>query len=134
MYSETEEVAKILMEMLDDLATRLSVIDEVDEQAKKMVDDAYAKMLEWEKKLVVLANGEARAFAHCRVPFSARGTRRLASWMGSRRVLRLRWNARGECSALGGTHGGEIGGAERWWDEHHQTCAARSKGAGAVDY
>merc|ERR1719352_474180 len=55
VYSETEEVAKILKEMLDDLATRLSVIDEVDVQAKKLVDDAYAKMIEWEKKLVVLA-------------------------------------------------------------------------------
>ena len=61
VYSETEEVAKILMEMLDDLATRLSVIDEVDDQAKKMVDDAYAKMLEWEKKLVVLANEADKA-------------------------------------------------------------------------
>merc|ERR1712216_319640 len=55
VYSETEEVAKILKEMLDDLATRLSVIDEVDAQAQKMVDDTYAKMLEWEKKLVLLA-------------------------------------------------------------------------------
>merc|ERR1711918_306741 len=61
VYSETEEVAKILMEMLDDLATRLSVIDEVDEQAKKLVDDAYNKMIEWEKKLVVLANEADKA-------------------------------------------------------------------------
>lgn len=58
VYSETEQVAKILKEMLDDLATRLSVIDEVDFQAKKLVDDTYGKMIEWEKKLVVLANGE----------------------------------------------------------------------------
>ena len=58
VYSETEEVAKILKEMLDDLATCLSVIDEVDAQAQKLVDDVYAKMLEWEKKLVVLADGE----------------------------------------------------------------------------
>merc|ERR1711966_559442 len=43
------------MEMLDDLATRLSVIDEVDEQAKKLVDDAYEKML------VVLANEADKA-------------------------------------------------------------------------
>jgi len=56
VYSETEEVAKILKEMLDDLATRLSVIDEVDAQAQKLVDDAYAKMVEWEKKLVALGN------------------------------------------------------------------------------
>ena len=66
VYSDTEEVAKILMEMLDDLATRLSVIDEVDDQAKKMVDDAYAKMLEWEKKLVVLANEAEIGRASCR--------------------------------------------------------------------
>jgi len=59
VYSETEEVAKILKEMLDDLATRLSVIDEVDAQAQKLVDDAYAKMVEWEKKLVALGNGES---------------------------------------------------------------------------
>lgn len=58
VYSETEEVAKILKEMLDDLATRLSVIDEVDMQSKKLVDDTYQKMIEWEKKLVVLADGQ----------------------------------------------------------------------------
>ena len=58
VYSETEEVAKILKEMLSDLSTRLSVINEVDAQAKKLVDDAYAKMVEWEKKLVKLADGK----------------------------------------------------------------------------
>jgi len=61
VYSETEEVAKILKEMLDDLATRLSVIDEVDMQAKKLVDDTYKKMIEWEKKLVVLADEADKA-------------------------------------------------------------------------
>ena len=59
------------MEMLDDLATRLSVIDEVDAQAQQLVDDAYAKMIEWEKKLVVLANGQSRALSHfCSLPRS----------------------------------------------------------------
>ena len=29
------------------------------EQAQKLVDDAYGKMVEWEKKLVALSNGEA---------------------------------------------------------------------------
>ena len=58
VYSEMEEVAKILKEMLSDLSTRLSVINEVDAQAKKLVDDAYAKMVEWEKKLVKLADGK----------------------------------------------------------------------------
>jgi len=47
--------------MLDDLATRLSVIDEVDMQAKKLVDDTYKKMIEWEKKLVVLADEADKA-------------------------------------------------------------------------
>ena len=37
IYSETEEVAKILKEILADLATRLSVINEVDMQAHKLV-------------------------------------------------------------------------------------------------
>jgi hypothetical protein len=73
VYSETEEVAKILKEMLDDLATRLSVIDEVDAQAQKLVDDAYAKMVEWEKKLVALGNGESPlslcAYTQTRMPF-----------------------------------------------------------------
>ena len=106
MYSETEEVAKILMEMLDDLATRLSVIDEVDEQAKKLVDDAYAKMLEWEKKLVVLANGEAprspiASTALCPPLHAVHGS------------LRRRWGA-GKCSAFVGTHGVGKGEPERW--------------------
>jgi hypothetical protein len=55
IYSETEEVAKILKEMLSDLATRLSVIDEVDSQSQKLLDDSYNKMVEWENKLVKLA-------------------------------------------------------------------------------
>jgi len=61
VYSETEEVAKILKEMLSDLSTRLSVINEVDAQAKKLVDDAYAKMVDWEKKLVKLADEADKA-------------------------------------------------------------------------
>ena len=61
VYSETEEVAKILKEMLSDLSTRLSVIDEVDAQAKKLVDDAYDKMVHWEKELVKLADAADKA-------------------------------------------------------------------------
>ena len=57
VYSETEEVVRILKEILDDIKTRLSVIDDVLAQAQKMVDDAYTKMVDWEKKLVVLAAG-----------------------------------------------------------------------------
>lgn len=56
VYSETEEVAKILKQMLADLATRLSVINEVDAQAQAEADKTYAKMVEWEQKLVKLAD------------------------------------------------------------------------------
>lgn len=76
VYSETEEVAKILKEMLSDLSTRLSVINEVDAQAKKLVDDAYAKMVDWEKKLVKLADGILTlAFSAALARLRARGWR-----------------------------------------------------------
>jgi len=61
VYSETEEVAKILKDMLADIESRLKIIDTVDEQAKKLVEDTEAKMVEWEKKLVVLANERDKA-------------------------------------------------------------------------
>jgi len=61
VYSETEEVAKILKDMLADIEVRLKVIDTVDEQAKKLVTDTEAKMVEWERKLVVLANQADKA-------------------------------------------------------------------------
>jgi hypothetical protein len=61
VYSETEEVAKILKEMLGDLESRLKIIDTVDEQAKKLVDDTEAKMVEWEKQLVALSNAADKA-------------------------------------------------------------------------
>ena len=56
VYSETEEVARILKEMLDDIESRLKIIDTVDEQAKKLVEDTEVKMVEWEKQLVALSN------------------------------------------------------------------------------
>ena len=59
--SAAVDVAKILKEMLSDLSTRLSVIDEVDAQAKKLVDDAYDKMVHWEKELVKLADAADKA-------------------------------------------------------------------------
>ena len=37
VYSETNEVAKILMDMLSDIEARLKVIDTVDEEVKKLV-------------------------------------------------------------------------------------------------
>merc|ERR1711903_309916 len=61
VYSETEEVAKILKEMLDDIEQRLKIIDTVDEQANKLVEDTEAKMVEWEKQLVALSNAADKA-------------------------------------------------------------------------
>merc|ERR1719263_1132920 len=61
VYSETNEVAKILMDMLSDIEARLKVIDTVDEEVKKLVEDTEAKMVEWEKKLVLLANEADKA-------------------------------------------------------------------------
>jgi len=61
VYSETEEVARILKEMLDDIESRLKIIDTVDEQAKKLVEDTEAKMVEWEKQLVALSNAADKA-------------------------------------------------------------------------
>ena len=56
VYSETEEVAKILKEMLGDLATRLSIINEVDAKAQEEANKTYDKLVEWQQKLVKLAN------------------------------------------------------------------------------
>ena len=61
IYSETEEVVKILKEMIADIATRLSVLDEVDARAQKLVDDSKAKMVEWQEKLVKLSREADKA-------------------------------------------------------------------------
>ena len=61
VYSETEEVARILKEMLSDLETRLAVIDEVQNQAQKLKDDSFNEMIKWEQKLVTLSSDADRA-------------------------------------------------------------------------
>ena len=61
VYSETEEVAKILKQMLDDLSTRLKVLEDVDAKAQEEADKTYGKMVEWEQKLVKLANDKDKA-------------------------------------------------------------------------
>jgi hypothetical protein len=61
VYSETEEVAKILKEMLGDLATRLSIINEVDAKAQEEANKTYDKLVEWQQKLVKLANDKDKA-------------------------------------------------------------------------
>jgi len=63
VYQETIEVANILKEMLDDIKTRREIIDKVDNEAKKLLDDVTAKMVEWEGKLVALGNAKDKAKA-----------------------------------------------------------------------
>ena len=45
VYSETNAVAQILMEMLDDIEDRLKIINTVDEQAKKLVEETQNKVV-----------------------------------------------------------------------------------------
>merc|ERR1719409_1531263 len=61
VYSETEEVARVLKEMLADLQTRLDVLEDVDKKAKEIADEAYNKMVEWEGKLVALSDQADKA-------------------------------------------------------------------------
>ena len=61
VYSETEEVARVLKEMLADLQTRLDVLEDVDQKAKEIADEAYNKMVEWEGKLVALSDQADKA-------------------------------------------------------------------------
>eukprot|EP00960_Hanusia_phi_P071356 767531-Hanusia_phi.AAC.6 len=61
VYSETEEVAKILKDMLDDIATRRQVIDESEAEALKLKEDTHAKLVEWEMKLTNLGKQKDKA-------------------------------------------------------------------------
>jgi hypothetical protein len=61
VYKESVEVAKILKEMLDDIETRRMVIDKVDAEAKKLLDEVTAKIVEWEGKLAALGDAKDKA-------------------------------------------------------------------------
>ena len=61
VYSETEEVAAILKDMLSDLENRLKVYDQVDSAAEKLVEDTQAKMVQWQTELVALSNAADKA-------------------------------------------------------------------------
>lgn len=56
VYSETEEVARILKEMLDDLDVRVSAIDTMDAKALAEVSSTFDKMVDWEKQMVKLGD------------------------------------------------------------------------------
>jgi len=61
VYSETKEVAKILMQLLKDIEDRMNIIDEVDKKAQKEVEVARKKLVYWEKQLVTLSDAADRA-------------------------------------------------------------------------
>jgi len=63
VYSETVEVVNILKQMLDDIKTRHDIIDKVDDEAKKLVDDVTNSMIEWEGKLQQLGSAMDKAKA-----------------------------------------------------------------------
>jgi len=63
VYDESVEVVKILKELLDDIHTRREVLNKVDGSAKKLMDEAMNKMVEWETKLVALGNAKDKASA-----------------------------------------------------------------------
>mmetsp|Transcript_38100 Transcript_38100/g.55947 ORF Transcript_38100/g.55947 Transcript_38100/m.55947 type:complete len:160 (-) Transcript_38100:161-640(-) len=46
---------------LQDIATRRTIIDKVDVEAKNLLDTVTAKMVEWEGKLVALGNAKDKA-------------------------------------------------------------------------
>lgn len=61
VYSETEEVVKILKDLLKEIDDRENILDDVEKKAQGEVDSTYAKLLEWEKKLVVLSDAADKA-------------------------------------------------------------------------
>lgn len=63
VYDESVAVVKILKELLDDIVTRREVITRQEDGAKKLVEDAMNKMVEWETKLVALGNARDKAHA-----------------------------------------------------------------------
>eukprot|EP00286_Rhodomonas_abbreviata_P003398 CAMPEP_0181347222 /NCGR_PEP_ID=MMETSP1101-20121128/33765_1 /TAXON_ID=46948 /ORGANISM="Rhodomonas abbreviata, Strain Caron Lab Isolate" /LENGTH=444 /DNA_ID=CAMNT_0023459425 /DNA_START=10 /DNA_END=1344 /DNA_ORIENTATION=+ len=56
VYSETEEVAKILKQLLQDIEDRMKIINKVDADLAAEVAKTNAKLVEWEKKLVMLSD------------------------------------------------------------------------------
>jgi len=62
-YAESEEVARILKQMLQDIEDRLRILDNLAASAKKTVDEMEAKLIEWQTKLVELSNAKDKARA-----------------------------------------------------------------------
>jgi len=63
VYDETEEVARILKQMLLDIEDRLRVLDNLSAGSKKTKDELESKLIEWQTKLVELSNAKDKAKA-----------------------------------------------------------------------
>jgi len=62
-YAESDEVAMILMQMLQDIEDRLRILNNLSASAQKQADDMEAKMIEWQTKLVELSSAKDKAKA-----------------------------------------------------------------------
>jgi len=62
-FAESDEVASILKQMLQDIEDRLRIITNLATSAKKTADDLEAKVIEWQTKLVELSTAKDKANA-----------------------------------------------------------------------
>jgi len=62
-FAESDEVAAILKQMLQDIEDRLRIIDNLAATAKQTADAMEAKVIEWQTKLVELSNAKDKAKA-----------------------------------------------------------------------
>jgi hypothetical protein len=62
-YAESDEVAMILMQMLQDIEDRLRILNNLSASAQKQADEMEAKMIEWQTKLVELSAAKDKAKA-----------------------------------------------------------------------
>jgi len=62
-FAESDEVAAILKQMLQDIEDRLRIIDNLAASAKQTADAMEAKVIEWQTKLVELSNAKDKAKA-----------------------------------------------------------------------
>ena len=68
-FAESDEVAIILIQMLQDIEDRMTVLNDLEASAKRTVEDMKAKLIEWQTKLVDLSNAQDKAKAVSRLFF-----------------------------------------------------------------
>jgi len=62
-FAESDQVAAILKQMLQDIEDRLRIINNLGTSAQKQADDLEAKLIEWQTKLVELSTAKDKAKA-----------------------------------------------------------------------